>query len=468
MFDSVAAADAFSLVNVPWAERADQVETMSGDELQKAALGLEHLRRALDAAQAQVLAKLDSRNTTMAAHGLQTGTWLARELHLPRAVTCRRVITSRRVTTEFETVGQAVANGEISWDHATTIVDAANPRVAQDIAGIQQELIDIIAMTRTFDSWSRQVHRMAEIADQDGGFRERPERVSTLKLATLSSDAIRMSATFYGYEAVVVRQMLDQEADRQFHSYTAEHESAPELLPPSRDALMATGLVELVQQATHKHHCGSHAHAHADITLVIDAQQVNPRAIDGQGITLTNAETQTILCDAAFHAVIVDSLGTPLDVGRRVRLATPAQRRALAIRDGGCVFPGCDAPAAWCDAHHVVEFSIGGATDIANLALLCRRHHGITHRDGWSMSNNDPPDDVDRHLDWSRFHWITPFGQVIQSQHQHEVLRYRVIRDHLQHFFQQREKSPSQRPRLLGPPPKAPNLQLHQDDPYRN
>jgi hypothetical protein len=76
----------------------------------------------------------------------------------------------------------------------------------------------------------------------------------------------------------------------------------------------------------------------------------------------------------------------PLDVGRSTRVVQPAQRAALAIRDGGCVFPGCDRPLAWCDAHHLRHWLDGGPTDLANLALLCRAHHRAVHEGGWQLT----------------------------------------------------------------------------------
>jgi hypothetical protein len=76
----------------------------------------------------------------------------------------------------------------------------------------------------------------------------------------------------------------------------------------------------------------------------------------------------------------------PLDVGRATRVVQPAQRSALTVRDGGCVFPGCDRPLAWCEAHHLVHWLHGGPTDLANLALLCRAHHREVHEGGWQLS----------------------------------------------------------------------------------
>ena len=76
----------------------------------------------------------------------------------------------------------------------------------------------------------------------------------------------------------------------------------------------------------------------------------------------------------------------PLDVGRATRVVQPAQRSALTVRDGGCVFPGCDRPRAWCEAHHLWHWVHGGPTDLANLALLCRTHHRAVHEGGWRLA----------------------------------------------------------------------------------
>ena len=73
---------------------------------------------------------------------------------------------------------------------------------------------------------------------------------------------------------------------------------------------------------------------------------------------------------------------TVLNLGRTVRCATDDQYRALVARDGGCRFPGCHAPASWCDVDHLVPWELGGATDLHQLVLWCRHHHTERHRPG--------------------------------------------------------------------------------------
>jgi hypothetical protein len=78
----------------------------------------------------------------------------------------------------------------------------------------------------------------------------------------------------------------------------------------------------------------------------------------------------------------------PLEVGRTSRVVQPAQRAALVVRDRGCVFPGCDRPQAWCEAHHLRHWLHGGPTNLANLALLCRAHHRAVHEGGWRLQRD--------------------------------------------------------------------------------
>lgn len=92
------------------------------------------------------------------------------------------------------------------------------------------------------------------------------------------------------------------------------------------------------------------------------------------------------LCDAGMLPILFDDTGSePLRVGREQRLYTARQREALAARDGGCRFPGCDRPVSWTEAHHTVPWSHGGGTDVETGILLCRHHHLLVHDAGWQI-----------------------------------------------------------------------------------
>jgi hypothetical protein len=81
------------------------------------------------------------------------------------------------------------------------------------------------------------------------------------------------------------------------------------------------------------------------------------------------------------------SVSLPLDVGAVTETIPVHLRRAVAVRDRGCRFPGCDQPAMACQPHHIVPRSQGGPTSLTNLLLLCAFHHMIAvHRWGWGIA----------------------------------------------------------------------------------
>jgi hypothetical protein len=101
-----------------------------------------------------------------------------------------------------------------------------------------------------------------------------------------------------------------------------------------------------------------------------------------------SAETsRRLLCDAGVVPILEDAEGTPLDVGRKTRTISPALRRALVARDGGCRFPGCSHDR-FVDAHHVDHWAHGGETSLANTVLLCTRHHTLVHEGGFSVARD--------------------------------------------------------------------------------
>lgn len=154
------------------------------------------------------------------------------------------------------------------------------------------------------------------------------------------------------------------------------------------------------------------AGALTDVTEVFGTRQAGVRLVqvvnsDNDPADVAHAEDQLVtfpswvaqqhMCDTGTVPVTVDSAGNPLDVGREHRLFTPKQRIALAVRDGGCRWNGCDRPASYCEAHHIDHYSQGGRTDIDRGLLLCRFHHMALHSGGWWITRDGKGDFVLRH-----------------------------------------------------------------------
>lgn len=111
------------------------------------------------------------------------------------------------------------------------------------------------------------------------------------------------------------------------------------------------------------------------------------------GARITAGELRRLCCDADLMPVVLGGDSEILDVGHTQRLVTPAIRKALSLRDGGCVFPQCSVSDAACEAHHVAPWWDGGDTALGNLAPLCPHHHAVVepHRfnpygDQWQIT----------------------------------------------------------------------------------
>ena len=103
----------------------------------------------------------------------------------------------------------------------------------------------------------------------------------------------------------------------------------------------------------------------------------------GEAICVETA--RRILCDCGIVRILTAGTSEPIDVGRKTRVISPALRRALEFRDRHCQYPGCTRPASWSDAHHMHSWIDGGPTSLANLVLLCRRHHTLVHEGGYKI-----------------------------------------------------------------------------------
>lgn len=116
------------------------------------------------------------------------------------------------------------------------------------------------------------------------------------------------------------------------------------------------------------------------VTMQLDTLLGGLRAASlDTGNRISAGEARRLACRAGIIPVVLDGASMPLDLGRRRRFHSEAQRIAMGIRDGGCRAAGCDAPPALCRAHHRIEWSRGGGTSVEDGYLLCPRHHGRVH-----------------------------------------------------------------------------------------
>ena len=142
------------------------------------------------------------------------------------------------------------------------------------------------------------------------------------------------------------------------------------------------------------------------VRVIITADNLRDRVgfgrIEGSAEPVSLDSIDRLACDAGTIGISFDAKGQALDLGRTQRLFNPAQRIVLAVRDGGCRFPGCDRPPSWTEAHHINQWHRDrGRTDLADGILLCRRHHLLIHNNHWRIRRDDgtywlkPPKSID-------------------------------------------------------------------------
>ena len=111
------------------------------------------------------------------------------------------------------------------------------------------------------------------------------------------------------------------------------------------------------------------------------------------GAALPGGVVETYLCDAGASTLTVDTTGRPLDLGREQRLFSRTQRIAIAIRDGGCMWPSCTAPPSWCEYHHIDHWAEHhGKTNVDDGVPLCRNCHMRLHNQNWRITRTRDPE----------------------------------------------------------------------------
>ncbi|MEQ3552357.1 DUF222 domain-containing protein [Pseudonocardia nematodicida] len=155
-------------------------------------------------------------------------------------------------------------------------------------------------------------------------------------------------------------------------------------------ARRADALLDLVRDTDEETEGPVVARGAVEVVVHLDVGTGTARLADGPEIPTPTAER--LACDARVRVLLDDRARNRLYLGRRRRLATPAQIAALTARDcadgGGCRFPGCDR-TRHLHAHHVRPWLRGGPTDIDNLILLCSHHHRVVHDHGYLILIGD-------------------------------------------------------------------------------
>ena len=161
-----------------------------------------------------------------------------------------------------------------------------------------------------------------------------------------------------------------------------------------RDRRLADALVELAHHGLDSGAVPPRASQRAHLQVTTSLETLlglagAPAAELEFGLPISARLVERLACDATVTRVLLGADSAVIDVGRSRRVVPGATRRALNVRDRGCRWPGCERPASWSAAHHLVHWCRGGRTDLGNLVLLCHRHHWMVHEGGWQLLRDD-------------------------------------------------------------------------------
>jgi len=285
---------------------------------------------------------------------------------------------------ELPLICQAFAAGELSYSKVRALTRVASQRT--------EESLLMIARHATGAQLERLVGGYASVLAAEDGAHERAHERRRLDFEWQADGTLRLTAALTPDDGALVLAAL-QAASAQPVSTAAERADA--LVAVARAALEAAD------------GAGGSGGNRCELVVHVDVESLAGERIaqrceleDGPAIAPETA--RRLACDAALVR-IVERDGRPLSVGRRTRTISPALRRALRSRDGGCcAFPGCDH-RRFLHAHHVRHWARGGPTELGNLVQLCSHHHRLVHEGGFQV----------RRIGRGGFAFHTPDGRLI-------------------------------------------------------
>lgn len=217
----------------------------------------------------------------------------------------------------------------------------------------------------------------AELAKRLEDEEQRAREKCRLTLRTTGEGTTRLSGLLPDVDAARLRTYLEaftspRKAD---DALGGEEDRIPY---PRRLGQAFCALLEHLDPARLPDHGGDATTVMVTISLDSLRSELGAGTVVG-GEPLSATAVRRLACTADIIPAVFGGKGEILDLGRTRRLYTPAQRKALRLRDQHCRAEGCTIPATWCEAHHLKPWSKGGNTDLADGVLLCSWHHHRAH-----------------------------------------------------------------------------------------
>ena len=146
----------------------------------------------------------------------------------------------------------------------------------------------------------------------------------------------------------------------------------------------------------------------ADITAALTHAAESQTAHTSHTSHTATAQAASQLSTPDLATLLREKSREVLWLGDSVRTASKKQRITLDVRDKHCAFPECRVDPSRCQAHHVIQWQHGGATDLDNLVLLCHQHHQGVHEGDWTVSPTPARDGEHIHPGHPQYWQFTP------------------------------------------------------------
>ncbi|WP_022894796.1 HNH endonuclease signature motif containing protein [Agromyces subbeticus] len=335
-----------------------------------------------------------------------SGAEARRRIVLGTATRPRAGLTGEPLPARFASVAAALAGGELGADAAGTIIRAldAPSRVADPIAlaTAERELVaaalgagDVYPVRASADEVRVQAQAWAVFLDQDGPEPddERAMRRRGFRIGRARDGLIPVSGELLPEVAAGLTRLFD--------AHLAPRSGGGFMTAEERANIAANGEVRTAEQQRHDvvaaivataARSGEHPSiGGAPPTVLVSVRAADLQSghgvahADGIDVPVSLRAARQMMCTGGTQPVTFDDRGRIMQLGSPERCFTPHQRRAITLRDGGCLIPGCRVPASWCEIHHVIPDVDGGPTHPDNGVLLCWFHHRTIETSGWGI-----------------------------------------------------------------------------------
>lgn len=385
------------------AEHLRAARTLDVGDLADAMARVQEVSRLAQAISLDLTAAIHAGDTARQQGAASTQSWLAQT----GGVSHREAAKEVKLATELQTVAphtrEAMSLPGMSTEKARVITGAMTRLPAQlkdtERSTVEADLVDR-AQKHSVDDLRRAAKRAVEVLDAEWADRleaqtlkdeaDRARRQSEFWMRPADDDGmVEGGFTIPQLEADILKTALESYTSPR-HDCTSQPDESTDLLDerPTYRHKLGRAFTEILGHLP-TDSFGNHGGVAATLVVATDYETLKGRVERAGTTSLGNRVSpdtiRQLACTAGILPVVMGGRSRVMAVGRKRRLYHSGQRVALAIRDGGCAFPGCDRPPGWCEAHHINPWGAGGKTDLEDGVLLCARHHRIIHHTDWDV-----------------------------------------------------------------------------------